>query len=113
MTAEISVILIATFLGVLTATLWPYFRKLWEGKIDKFDWKYFWHLVGTAAWTFLLDIATYSQWVAPAEFAFNDVLVYILAFTFGFGGNEAQKEMEKFLRYLWGMRQTEAVLLDQ
>ena len=110
--AELLIILVASFLGVLVATLWPYFRKLWEGKIDKFDWKYAYHLAVSAVWTFLLNFSVYYNWVPPVEFIFSDVLIYLLAFAFGFGGNEVQKELEKFLRYLWDKQKVTVVADD-
>jgi len=93
---ELIVMLAATFLGVLTATLFPYLRKKWEGKIENFDIKYVWHLVGTCVVTFAVNIVTYSAWRPPTEFILNDVFILILAFAFGYAGNNGQKGVEKW-----------------
>lgn len=95
--ANLLLIFVATFVGLLLATLTPYFRKLNEGKIEKFDWKYFYHLIGTTIWTFTVNIVVYIEWLPPDGLFESEVLLYLIAFIFGYGGNEAQKQLEKIV----------------
>lgn len=90
-------ILFAMFLGICSNFLLPYVRKLiLEGNIEQIDLKYVVHLVISSCWEFLFGFAVYSQWQPPSG-VINEVLLYILAFAFGFGGHEIQKEVEKIL----------------
>lgn len=96
---DIQFTLLAILLGTLASILIPYFRKLYEGKIEKFDWKYFWHLVVSTIWEFLLAITLYMDWQPPTGFV-NDIIILILAFCFGFGGTDFQKTIEKVFSWL-------------
>lgn len=94
------IVLSTMLLGVVVSFLFPYVRKLiLENKIEQIDLKYVVHLITTAIWEFLFGFAIYSQW-QPASNAINEVLLYILAFAFGFGGSELQKEIEKIINAL-------------
>lgn len=93
--ADPSIILVM-LLGNVLATIVPYLRKLSEGKIEGFDLKYVYHLLGASTWQFLLTVPLLSVWSSPD--GFTDILsVHILAFFFGIGGYKAQLEAEKYL----------------
>ncbi|MFX0116003.1 MAG: hypothetical protein ACFFB3_15745 [Candidatus Hodarchaeota archaeon] len=91
-------VLFAMFLGLLASYFLPYWRKHGLGDIDKMDWNYLIRLFISTFWEFLAGLAVYSEWKPPDE-GISLYIVLLLAFAFGYGGHEAQKEAEKYLLY--------------
>lgn len=98
---DVVLTLFVMFLGVLAATFMPYVRKMKEGKILGLDMKYIWHMVLTAAWQFIIGIGVFTLW-SPSPDIVGDAFILVSAFAFGYGGNEFQKEAEKWIQWLRG-----------
>ncbi len=97
-------IILVMLLGNIVGTIVPYLRKLSEGKVTSFDYKYIGHLVGASLWQFILTVPLLSVWSNPS--GFEDVLsVHILAFFFGLGGYKAQLEATKYISYFKSKKQ--------
>ena len=105
---DLLVIMMVMYIGLLASVIVPYKRKKAEDKVDLFDPKFWKHAIVTAAWEFIAGITLYLGWNPPSEFILNDVAILIVAFTFGYGGLEGQKQAEKVLRLIlnwYGNRQ--------
>jgi hypothetical protein len=77
----------------------PYFRKLSEGSIEKFDFKYAYNTAISAFWSSILAIPVYTTWEVPS--GITDVaIVHIMALLFGFGGYKLQTEGLKYYKLL-------------
>ena len=83
-------------LGTVAATVLPYLRKLMEEKVPAFAPKYFVHLIIAAIWEFFLAWSIVESWTVPTGIV-EDIFIIILAFTWGYGGLEAQKQVEKWI----------------
>ena len=90
------IMILGLLLGNIVAVILPYFRKLNEGKIEKFDIKYLYHSVGATVWQFIISIPLWLQWKAPSGFTI--VFAFIFAFAFGFGGKGFQAEVLKYVQ---------------
>lgn len=100
---------IAIILGLIASFVLPYVRKKFlKGEIDELDPKYIYHLVITALWQFIISFAVYSAWQPPGDIA-SGTLMLILAFFFGFGGSDIQKEADKALREYFEKKQRDNI----
>ena len=96
MASTFFVVFLGMLLGNIIAVLLPYFRKLSEGKIEAFDFKYAYHLAIGVIWNGLFAIlADATAWQVPDDTG-SMIVVFLFAVLFGFGGNEAQKEGQKY-----------------
>ena len=92
-------ILITIIVGSVLSQMMPYFRKLSEGSIEKFDFKYAYNTAISAFWSSLLAIPVYTTWEVPS--GITDVaIVHIMALLFGFGGYKLQTEGLKYYKLL-------------
>jgi hypothetical protein len=90
--------LIGIFLGVLTRTLFPWLRKLKEGKVTRFDRRYLVSAIGTFLIGFIITLLIFPQFSAESagpglEAAFK---LFAIAFGFGFGWNSLVFEAGKW-----------------
>ena len=100
MVSTFIIVFLGMLLGNIIAVLFPYFRKLSEGTIDKFDFKYIYHLVLGVVWNGIFAIlAKASAWQVP-ENAGSVLVVLFFAVFFGYGGNNAQKGGEKYWKLI-------------
>jgi len=97
---DLLVILLVMYVGLIASIIVPYKRKKAEGKIEIFDLKFLWHAIVTAFWEFIAGITLYLGWNPPADLLISDVAILVVAFAFGYGGLEGQKQLEKVLRLL-------------
>ena len=107
--ADLLVIMLVMYIGLLASVIVPYFRKKKETKITAFDMKFLWHSIGAAVWEFLAAITLYASW-NPPEDLISEGVVLLLAFIFGYGGLEAQKQAEKVLRVLLPLFKRERIM---
>lgn len=98
---DLLIIYFGMLVGLIVATVMPYLRKLHEGKIEEFELKYFKHLIITAIWQFATTLPIFLVWTPPVDIV-NNLLVVLLAFCYGFGGSEFQKEVYKYIIWLRG-----------
>ena len=91
--ADLLVVLLTMYIGLLASMIIPYFRKKKEAKITEFDLKFLWHTIGAAFWEFIAGIVIFASWNPPDDLI-SEGIVLLLAFTFGYGGLEAQKQLE-------------------
>lgn len=106
---DLLVILLVMYIGLVASVIIPYKRKKAENKIDKFNLKYLWHAIVTAFWEFIAGFTLYLGWNPPSSLLFSDVAILIVAFAFGYGGLEGQKQTEKILRLVLGKLQDPGV----
>ena len=99
-------ILAAIIIGSVLSQLLPYFRKVSEGKISSFDFKYAYNLGVAALWSSLLAIPFYTTWSVPEGDAF---IVHLLALLFGYGGNKLQAEGMKYYKLFTAANVKEAL----
>ena len=99
-------ILAAIIAGSVLSQLLPYFRKVSEGKINSFDFKYAYNLGVAALWSSLLAIPFYTTWSVPEGDAF---IVHLLALLFGYGGNKLQAEGMKYYKLFTAANVKEAL----
>lgn len=92
-------ILAAIIIGSVLSQLLPYFRKVSEGKVSSFDFKYAYNLGVAALWSSLLAIPFYTTWSVPEGDGF---IVHLLALLFGYGGNKLQAEGMKYYKLISG-----------
>lgn len=85
----------------------PYQRKKSEGKVKKFDIKFLYHTAAAAAWEFVAGFTLYLAWIPPPGIL-GDLGVLIIAFGFGYGGLEGQKQAEKVIRLVLDRSQASA-----
>lgn len=106
---DLLVMLLAIYIGLIASVIVPYKRKKIEDKVKKFDLKYLWHAVVTASWEFITGLVLYLGWNPPSGLLFSDIAILIVAFAFGYGGLEGQKQAEKILRLVLGRLQDPGV----
>lgn len=99
-------ILAAIIIGSVLSQLLPYFRKVSEGKVNSFDFKYAYNLGVAALWSSLLAIPFYTTWSVPEGDAF---IVHLLALLFGYGGNKLQAEGMKYYKLFTAANVKEAL----
>ena len=87
-------ILATIIIGSVLSQLLPYFRKVSEGKINSFDFKYAYNLGVAALWSSLLAIP---------------FIVHLLALLFGYGGNKLQAEGMKYYKLFTAANVKEAL----
>lgn len=97
---DLLAILFVMYIGLIASVIVPYKRKKAEGKIKVFDLKFLWHAIVTAFWEFIAGLTLYIGWNPPADLLISDIAILVVAFTFGYGGLEGQKQLEKVLRPL-------------
>ena len=88
------------FSGVFARTLVPYFRKLKQGKILKFDRKYLYTAMGSvvlSAISVLLIIPQFKMEEIPVLSFAEGLKIFCTAFAFGFGWNSLINEGPKWL----------------
>ncbi len=95
------VVLLVMYIGLFASVYIPYRRKKAEGKIETFDLKFLQHAMVTAAWEFIAGLTLYLGWNPPSDFLLNDIAILIVAFAFGYGGLEGQKQTEKVIRLIF------------
>jgi len=83
-------------IGNALAVIIPYLRKLAEGKIKVFDYKYLYHAVISAVWQSAVSMPLWLDWGSPSGISW--VLSFILAIAFGFGGKDFQEQVLKYIR---------------
>ena len=88
--------IIAILFGIALSVAIPYFRKLAEGKITSFDYKYLYTAIGTAIWQELLMARALIDWEAPEGVTL--FLALIMAVTFGYGGIPLQEQAYKYIK---------------
>lgn len=101
---DLLVILLVMYIGLLASMILPYKRKKAEAKIEKFDLKFLIHTAVAAFWEFVAGFTLYLGWNPPGNL-FNDVAILVVAFGFGYGGLEGQKQAEKTVRWIFGILQ--------
>lgn len=93
---EISIKLGGLFLGVLIRTWLPFFRKMKQGKITSFEYKYLHQAIGSTviALVAVLLILPRFQAEPPSAFTTIEAIKYFAtAFAFGFGSNSLVNEL--------------------
>ncbi len=93
---EISIKLGGLFLGVLIRTWLPFFRKMKQGKISRFEYKYLHQALGSTiiALVAVLLILPRFQAEPPAVLTTVEAIKYFAtAFAFGFGSNSLINEL--------------------
>jgi len=98
MAVDFWVKLIGIFLGVLTRTLFPWLRKLKEGKVARFNRRYLVSAIGSFIIGFIITLLIFPQFSAESagpglEAAFK---LFATAFGFGFGWNSLVFEAGKW-----------------
>jgi len=86
------------FLGVLARTLFPYLRKLKEGKVTSFQRGYLWSAMGSFALGFIVTLLIFPQFEAGYAGGGPEasVKLFATAFGFGFGWNSIVSEAAKW-----------------
>lgn len=92
-------ILAVLLLGSVLAQMMPYIRKVKEGKVKSFDFQYAKKTAIAALWSSLLTLPVYTSWEVPSGIV-DVFIVHVMAFLFGFGGLELQKEGLKYYRMI-------------
>lgn len=82
--------------GNALSVIIPYLRKLAEGKITAFDFKYLYSAVLATVWQSLLMAQVLIDWEAPS--GATSILGYIMAIAFGYGGKDFQEQVWKYFR---------------
>lgn len=98
---DLLVLMFVMYLGLLASMIVPYKRKKAEGKVEKFNLKFLIHTATAAFWEFIAGLTLYLGWNPPGDLV-NDVVILIVAFGFGYGGLEGQKQIEKIVRLILG-----------
>lgn len=83
-------------LGVALSVAIPYFRKLYEGKIESFDYKYLKQAVFAGIWSNAVSFQLWLDWEQPDGISM--VFAFILAMAFGYGGKDAQDQVYKYIK---------------
>jgi len=86
------------FLGVLSRTLLPYFRKLKQGKIKKFNKKYLYTAIGSVIISFISVILLFPEYEIRSEGIHNfyeGIRIFCSSFAFGFAWNSILNETSK------------------
>lgn len=91
------IVMLAILVGVVLAHVAPYVRKRLEGTATGYDPRYLWNLTVAGVWEFIVGIGYYSTWDTP-DGIFNEAVVLILAFVWGFGGYPLQHEVAKNIK---------------
>lgn len=93
-------ILAMIILGSVLSQMLPYFRKVAEGQIKEFDFKYAYNTLVSAFWASVLAIPVYAgTWTIPNGVG-DTVIVHFLALLFGYGGQKLQLEGLKYIKFL-------------
>lgn len=92
-------ILITILIGSVASQMMPYFRKLSEGTVESFDFKYAYNLAIAALWQSLIALPVYTTWSAPEGIA-DVFIIHVMALLFGFGGYKLQLEGMKYYKLL-------------
>ena len=81
-------------LGVLARTVLPWLRKVQEGKVRRFDRRYLYSALASAAIGLMLTLALFPRFEAGPENASFEAFfkLFCLAFGFGFGWNALVNE---------------------
>ena len=90
-------ILITILIGSVASQMMPYFRKLSEGTVESFDFKYAYNLAIAALWQSLIALPVYTTWSAPEGIA-DVFIIHVMALLFGFGGYKLQLEGMKYYK---------------
>ena len=98
---EITIQVVGLFFGVFMRTWVPYARKLKQGKIEKFDWKFLQFAIGSfilSAVTVILLIPEYNLATGDADTAYAGIKMFATAFSFGFAWNSVINEAAKWIK---------------
>ena len=81
---------LAILAGVAAALFVPFLIKVAQGKLklEEFDHKHAYNAISVAVWSWLFGIGIFANYSTPDLPA--DLLVYLLAFIFGYGGDRFQ-----------------------
>jgi hydrogenase-4 membrane subunit HyfE len=95
---EFGIKLLGVFSGVFARMLLPYFRKLKQNKIDKFDKKYLRIAIGSFILSLIVTLLIFPQFstqekILNFESGFK---LFCIAFGFGFGFNSLISELSEW-----------------
>jgi len=99
-------------LGVLARTWLPYFRKLFQGELLEFDVHYIYSAIGSLLFTLPTGLELFYTFQFPfvPTTLVEHVILLILAFLYGFGGDAMVKEGMKWyelIMYIRGKKKEE------
>ncbi|MCM8831375.1 MAG: hypothetical protein NC918_04215 [Candidatus Omnitrophica bacterium] len=84
------------FFGVLSRTLLPFFRKLYQGKIKYFKIKFFYQSVGAFFLSLVFSFIIFPQYPLQIQKEigyFVVIKLFCISFAFGFGFNSLINEI--------------------
>lgn len=94
---DLLVVLLVMYIGLFASMILPYGRKRKQGKIEQFDIKFLYHTAVAALWEFVAGFTLYLAWT-PSPSILSEIGILVIAFAFGYGGLEGQKQAEKIVR---------------
>ncbi|MCM8786450.1 MAG: hypothetical protein NC935_00110 [Candidatus Omnitrophica bacterium] len=89
------------FFGVLSRTLLPFFRKLYQGKIKHFKIKFFYQAVGAFFLSLIFSFIIFPQYPLQIKTEVDYLAVFKLfciSFAFGFGFNALINEVGEWFK---------------
>ncbi len=91
--------ILGVFCGVLARTSLPFFRKLYRGKVKKFDRRYAFQAAGAFFISIVISFLIFPQYPFQKEpVEFLDIFkLFCLSFGFGFGFNSLLNETSEWL----------------
>ncbi|MGM0381539.1 MAG: hypothetical protein ACQEP7_06090 [bacterium] len=93
---ELLIVFLGLFLGVLMRTGLPFIRKMKQGKIKTFEYKYLIQAAGALLFAFLAMVLLYPYYIyEPPEILDlqTGVNLFVSAFVFGFASNTLLNEL--------------------
>jgi hypothetical protein len=104
--ADLVIISVCILVGVLANSLLPFARKLIANDLalNDFQLKYVISIVTSAVWTWILGTGIYIGF-APPDLP-SEALVYLVAFVYGWGGEDAQKEVVRVINTIYLKKKT-------
>jgi cytochrome c biogenesis factor len=89
------------FFGVLCRTIFPFLRKLYQGKIKSFNKKYLYQGIGAFFLSLIFSFLILPQYSLEAKEAVdlvNSLKLFCMAFAFGFGFNALINETGEWFK---------------
>lgn len=93
---EYFLIFIGLFLGVFMRTVLPFIRKMKQGKIKSFEYKYLIQGGGAFLFSFLAMVLLYPYFIYETPEVLNmlsRIDIFVSAFVFGFASNSLLNEL--------------------
>lgn len=93
--------LLGIFLGVFARTSLPFFRKLYQGKINSFRIKYLYQAIGAFFLSLIFSFLIFPQYPLRADSSMNwlvNLKFFCISFAFGFGFNSLINEAGEWMK---------------